>query len=133
VSQLEFGVTVANASSAPIALSTITLRYWYRADATGTQQATRVGSDLAVTLNVRQPNPPKSSADAYVEVGFVGAGMLAPGTDSGPIQISVRGSTASNYDQTNDYSFQSTGASYLDATTVTAYTGARLSWGTEPP
>jgi hypothetical protein len=134
INPLELGLDVVNTSAMPIALSRITLRYWYTVDATGTQQARCNGAALgcqAVSLAVRLVNPPRVNANAYLEVGFLGTAMLAPNAASGEIRMSILGS-AGLYDQRNDYSFKSTGAVYAEAPNVTAYLGGTLAWGSEP-
>ena len=141
VQGLEFGVRVANASAAPIALNTITLRYWYTVDGTGTQQPNCIGAALgcpAVSRAVTVVTPARPMADAYVQIGFVaamldGGTMLAPNTETGEIRISIAKTNAVSFNQANDYSFRSTGANYFDAPNITAYVGGTLVWGTEPP
>ena len=128
-----------NAGAAPIALNTVTLRYWYTEDGTGTQQPNCVGSALgcpAISFAVNPVTPARPMADAYLQIGFVGGmldgGMLAPNTDSGEIRISIAKTGAVSFNQPNDYSFRSTGANYFDAPNITAYMGGTLIWGTEP-
>jgi hypothetical protein len=134
VSQVELGLIVMNASAFPIALNTIRLRYWYSADGTGTQQATRDTTDVDATLSVHPFAPARVNSDAYIEVALAGTGMLAPGASTAAIRISLRATTPpSTYDQTDDHSFMSTGASYVDWTNVTAYLVNRRVWGVEPP
>jgi hypothetical protein len=136
VQQLEFGVEVVNTGTSAIALSSVAVRYWYTEDATGTQQTAcglaAVGCG-AVSLSVHPVSPARATSDAYVEIAFTGVTMLAPGASSGEVRLSITKTSATPFNQGNDYSFRSTGASYLDAPTVTAYIGGRLAWGTEPP
>jgi endoglucanase len=132
---IEFGVRVANASAAPVTLNAITIRYWYTEDGTGTQQPSCVGAApgcAAVSLAVRPVTPARPMADAFLEIGFVGAAMLAPNTDTGEIRITIGKTNAVSFNQPNDYSFRSTGANYVDAPNITAYQAGGLVWGTEP-
>jgi len=56
---------------------------------------------------------------------------LAAGANT-VIQTRVAKSDWSNYTQTDDYSFNSTGTTYADWTKVTGYVSGALAWGTEP-
>ncbi len=136
VSQLEFGVAADNRGAASVALSAITIRYWYTTDATGMQQPRCVSAGVgcaAVSLAVHPVTPSRAGADAYLEVGFVGTSMVAAGAGTGEVRISVRGASSGMYEQSGDRSFQSTGAQYVEAPNVPAYVGGKLAWGTEPP
>jgi hypothetical protein len=135
VQLIEFAVRVVNDSDAPIALNGVTARYWYTEDGTGTQ-APRCDSLPAVcsvtSLGVHAVTPSKPTADAYLEIGFSGGAMLAPHAATDEIRVTLAKTNASAYTQSNDHSFKSTGASYIDAPNITAYEGGRLSWGIEP-
>jgi hypothetical protein len=135
VQQIEFVTRIVNTSDAPVALSGVTMRYWYTEDATGAQQ-TRCDSDSAtcqaVSLVVHAVNPARPTADAYVELSFTGGGMIAARAQAPEIRISILKTNPSPFGQRNDHSFTSTGAMFVDAPNVTAYVGGRLVWGTEP-
>jgi hypothetical protein len=135
VHQIEFGVSIVNTSDTPVALNTVTMRYWYTEDATGMQQP-RCDSGIvgcsAVSLGVHAVTPPRLRADAYVELAFTGGAMLAPNAETGEIRITVLQTSSSMFTQSNDHSFRSTGAVYVDAPNLTAYVGGRLAWGNEP-
>jgi hypothetical protein len=134
VQQIEFSVRIVNTSDVPIALNTVTTRYWYTEDATGTQQPRCDGGTSicpSASLGVHAVTPPKPTADAYVELSFT-SGMLAAHAETDEIRITVLKTNSSMFSQRNDYSFRSTGASFVDAPNVTAYLGGRLAWGAEP-
>jgi hypothetical protein len=135
VQLIEFAVRVVNDSDTPIALNDVTARYWYTEDGTGMQQA-RCDSPSAVcsatSLTVHAVTPTRPTADAYLELGFSGGAMLAAHAATDEVRITLSKTNASAYTQSNDHSFKSTGASYIDATNMTAYVGGRLAWGVEP-
>lgn len=71
--------------------------------------------------------------DAYLKVGFTsGAGRLTPGQDSGEIQLSITNSSASDYGQDNDYSFDRAMTNNGDNVRVTACIDGELVYGREP-
>jgi hypothetical protein len=135
VHQIEFGATIVNMSDMPIALNTVTMRYWYTEDATGTQQPRCDGAMVgcsAVSLSVHAVTPARPGADAYVELAFTGGDMLAPQAATGEVRITILKTNPTTFTQSNDHSFRSTGAVYVDAPNITGYVGGQLAWGTEP-
>jgi archaellin len=133
--QLYLNIKLFNAGSSVITLSNVKIRYYYTKD--GAQAQTfycdyaQAGSSNITGTFVNMATA-KTGADNYLEVGFGGgAGSLAAGADT-VIQSRVAKSDWSNYTQTNDYSFNSTGTAYVDWTKVTGYVSGSLQWGTEP-
>jgi hypothetical protein len=133
--QLYLNFKLLNTGTSAVTLSNVKIRYYYTSDGT---QAQTFYSDYS-TLGSSNVNgtfvtmsTPKTGADTYVEVGFTsGAGSLAAGANA-VAQARVAKSDWSNYTQTNDYSFNSTGTTYVDWTKVTGYVSGALQWGTEP-
>jgi hypothetical protein len=134
---------IVNTSSAAINLSDIKLRYYYTQD--GTQQQSFWCDNSGMTSNGNYVNETgkvtgqfgklsttTSTADTYLEVGFTtDAGQLPIG---GTIEIQSRFARTdwSNYNQANDYSFNSTATQYTDTDKVTAYIAGTLVSGIEP-
>ena len=126
---------LVNTGSSAIALSNVKIRYYYTIDGAKSQNFycdyTPVGSGNVTGTFVTMASA-KIGADTYLEVGFTsGAGSLAAGA-SVAIQGRCAKSDWSNYTQTGDYSFNSTGTTFVDWTKVTGYVSGSLQWGVEP-
>lgn len=136
IDQASFILNVLNTGTMPIAVGSITIRYYYTVDSAAAQVAecdyAAVGCDH-VSFNFKTVTPAKPKADRYLEMALSGTASIAPGAASGEIQIRLHDSAfQALYNQTNDYSFASTGAIYVDAPTIPAYSGTTKVWGTEP-
>lgn len=120
-------LNIVNDSSSTISLSELTVRYYYTKDTSADQvfviDYARVGGG----------NVTGTFFDDYVEIGFTqGAGDLLPGGESGEIQIRIHKVDWSNYDETDDYSFDAGISSYTDWDKITVYLSGILLWGVEP-
>jgi hypothetical protein len=134
VTNPEFSIVVYNTGTQPVALNTVTVRYWYTTDGTGTQSAlcvTALPSCAAVSFSFQPVTPAKATANEYLEIAFTMATTLAAGANTGEIRIGLRNSMNANFNQTNDYSFVNAGA-FQDWANITAYTSGNLAWGTPP-
>lgn len=129
-------VNVKNTGTVPIDLSDIKLRYWFTSDGsaqnTFTCEYAVIGTDK-ITGELHKIDSPVASADTYCEISFTkDAGKLSPGGTTGDIPFRIECDTASSYDQTNDYSFDSTMKELGDNNKITAYIGGNLKYGVEP-
>ena len=127
---------IANTGSAAVALSTLTLRYWYTEDGTVDQLyacdywATGCSN---VTSKFVKMKTPTATADGYLELGFTsGAGSVAAGASTPDIQNRIAKSDYSTFDQTNDWSYDPTKLGPSDWSHVTLYQNGTLIWGLEP-
>ncbi|GAA0383628.1 glycoside hydrolase family 9 protein [Paenibacillus motobuensis] len=134
--QIRAQFRIVNTGSESIALSNVKLRYYYTIDGDKPQEFhcdyAYVGSGN-VNGNFVKMSPAAPGADYYLELSFSsGAGVLAPGSSSGDIQVRFNKTDWSNYNESDDYSYDGTQQSYADWERATLYQNGTLIWGIEP-
>jgi hypothetical protein len=128
--QLMPEITVVNTGSAPINLSSITVRYWFTEDSSAalstacTYAAIGCGAITATFVSASGQN-----ADHYLQLQL--SGTLAPGASTGPIEERISKADLTLFNQSNDYSYGSN-LTLQASTHVTAYHNGQLIWGVEP-
>jgi cellulose binding protein with CBM3 domain len=119
---------------APVAVKDLAIRYWYTLEGSEAEQFhcdyAKIGSG-----NVSGAFYPTSgmNADHYLEITFTAPDVLAAGGETGEIQARFNKSNFSNYDETNDYSFDPTKLAFEPWIKVGLYFNGSLVWGEEPP
>lgn len=119
-----------------MSLKDVKLRYYYTIDGEKDQQfnvdyATLGGSN--VLGGFVKLTPAATGADYYVEISFTaGAGSLAPGANTGEIQLRINKTDWSNYNEAGDYSYDPSKISFSDWERVPLYLNGTLAWGLEP-
>jgi hypothetical protein len=132
---------VVNMGSTPVQLSQLTIRFWYTIDTPVDAESSQcdfavIGCNNITTTNVTL-SPTRTGADHYFQVGFAAtAGNLAPGANTGDIQVWFHKNSWGNYTEgSGDYSYDATKTNYADWTRATLYQGTTNPtrvWGTEP-
>jgi Cellulose binding domain len=134
--EIEPWFKLVNGSSSAFPLAGVTLRYYFTADTAGSYTFACAWAQLScgnLTGTVVTMPTTTATADRYLQITFgSGAPTLAPGADSGDIQLRLYRADWQNVNQGNDYSFNAALTSYTDWTKVTAYQGSTLIWGTPP-
>ncbi|GAA0133212.1 hypothetical protein YSY43_00520 [Paenibacillus sp. YSY-4.3] len=125
---------IKNNGTSAVNLSNLKIRYYFTKDGNQTMNAwvdwAQVGtSNIQATFG----SVSGTNADTYVELSFTAAaGTIAPGGQTGDIQLRMSKSDWSNFNENNDYSFDATKTSYTDWNKVTLYNNGVLAWGIEP-
>ncbi|WP_186331878.1 glycoside hydrolase family 6 protein [Paenibacillus xylanexedens] len=118
---------IKNLGSTAVNLSDLKLRYYFTKEGSAAMDS---AIDWAV---VGAANIDRTFGDGYVELSFKsGAGSIAAGGQSGDIQLRMFKTDWSNFDESDDYSYDPTKTSYQDWNKVTLYQGGSLVWGIEP-
>jgi len=130
-------IDIVNAGTKSVALTDITVRYWFTDPGGNGDKLTCYYAEdgcSAIVTKVATVAPARRGADRYLEIGFTAPRILAPGDHSATISLGVQraSSGAPQYDQTDDYSYGANQPSLVDWPKMTAYVGRSLIWGTEP-
>jgi mannan endo-1,4-beta-mannosidase len=131
-------LNVLNNGTANISLTELTIRYWYTEEAPAPQTwacdfSNGVPCD-DFTVAFSTVVPARTGAGDAFDIGFLpAAGTLAPGGQTQAFGLRLNKTDSSNYDQTNDYSYQQNVQSLTDSPKITLYRNGVLVWGTEPP
>lgn len=134
---IRFQLRVVNQGTTAIDLKDLKIRYYYTKEAPSQGQQFFIDYAQVGSSNVSGAfgtiSPAVTGADSYVEIGFgTGAGSLAPGADTGDIQVRLHNADWSNYNENNDYSYNGTQSNYANWNKITAYYNGVLTWGIEP-
>jgi hypothetical protein len=123
---------------ASVALSSLTMRYWFTNENPGDPLVFACDYAQVQCANITGRfvtlAKPAALANTYLEIGFKpAAGSLLPGQNSGEIQTRIHHLNYSNFLTTQTYSFISDPSFvYKDSATVTLYLNGVLVWGVEP-
>lgn len=135
VNSLSLNFLISNTGLSIINLTNVTLRYYYTIDSATNQifncNYSTLGNSSVTGSFVTMPNP-GPTADRYVQIGFTSAAGSLYAGNSAVVQVAVNKSDWSSYIQTNDYSFNSSAATYTSWSKVTGYISGTLAFGTEP-
>lgn len=134
--QIKPHFNIKNNGNAPVKLSDLTIRYWYTVDVEKPLafycDYARIGCSNVTGKHVKMSTG-KTGADHYLEVTFSSsAGNIPAGGDSGEIHTRNHKTDWSNFNESDDYSYDSTKTSFTNWDKVALYQNGQLVWGTEP-
>ena len=132
--QIKPQLNIKNNGTTAVNLSDIKIRYYFTKDSNQDVNAwidwAQVGS---ANINNTFGSASATKADTYIELSFTAAaGSIAAGGQSGDIQLRMSKADWSNFDESNDYSYDATKTAYTDWDHVTLYLNDVLVWGIEP-
>ncbi|WP_329343096.1 family 16 glycosylhydrolase [Streptomyces sp. NBC_00663] len=135
--QAEPWFNVTNTGTGNIALQSVKIRYYFKADSANATYrfacSWAVKGCANITGTFGTLANPTATADRYLEIGFTsGAGSLAPGADTGDMQLRFYQSTWAPLNQSDDYSFGASQTSYANWSKVTAQLAGTTLWGQAP-
>jgi cellulose 1,4-beta-cellobiosidase len=135
--QITAQFNIKNRGSAPVAMTGLKLRYYFTKE--GVNAALNFWSDYAqiggsnVSGTFVTMAAPKPGADTYLEISFgAGAGSIPANGQSGEIHARFAKSDWSNFNESDDYSYDGTKSSFVDWSKVTLYLNGQRLWGNEP-
>ncbi|MGW0916521.1 cellulose binding domain-containing protein [Streptomyces sp. NPDC002784] len=135
--QTEPWFKVRNTGTTSVQLSQVKIRYYFKADSPNATYrfacSWAVKGCSVVTGTFGTLANPTATADRYLEIGFTSAaGSLAPGADTGDMQLRFYQSNWQRLTQSDDYSFNGSQSTYADWSKVTAQIAGTNVWGTAP-
>lgn len=137
---LEPRIQLYNNTPQDIPLGELKLRYWYTIDGYRPQTfmcdyATVLAcsniSGTFVTIPDTSPNK-TSQSDTYLEVSFNPSTGILPAGAEADMYLRVLKTDVSNFDESNDFSFEAGKARFVRYNRVTVYRNGVLVWGVEP-
>lgn len=124
---------ILNPTSKTLDLTTVKVRYYYTIDGDKEQTYSCDYSSIGegnIVVSFVKMDKPTDGADHYLEISFK-AGEIAP-EECFYFATRVWKTDWSDFDQSNDYSYNEAGGDYEDWTKVTGYINGKLEWGAEP-
>nr|AIY28331.1 putative lytic polysaccharide monooxygenase [Paenibacillus curdlanolyticus] len=130
--QIKAHFNIKNNGTTALDLTTVKIRYYFtkdgNANVNGFVDWAQIGnSNVKVTVG----SVSGTNADTYVELSFT-SGTIPAGGQSGDIQVRLAKSDWSNFNESNDYSYDGTKTAYADWNKVTLTQNGTLVWGTTP-
>ncbi len=136
INQIKARFIVVNNGTSGVQMSDLKVRYYFTRDTAQSLaficQTAQIGCNN-ITGVIATMSSPLKGADYYMEVGFAtGAGSLPANSRTGEIWTRINKADWSNFNQSDDYSFDATKVAYADWTKVALYYKGALVWGTTP-
>ncbi|MEO6520032.1 MAG: cellulose binding domain-containing protein [Mucilaginibacter sp.] len=125
---------IVNADSVTVAYNQITMRYWFTAENYAGMNTWMDYAQLGnsnVSMRYVALAQPCNGALGYMEYSFPLSGNLSAGSNTGPIQSRFANQDWSNFNESDDYSYQNS-TNYATNNHITLYRNGMLIWGTEP-
>ncbi len=124
-------IQLINNGDNPIDYKDIIIRYWFTSEDSNDLNFWCDWAQLGTNdvLGVFGQNAGMN----YLDISFTAnAGLLPAKTNSGPIQVRFAKANWSNFDETDDYSYDNTKTAYTNHDKIAVYVNGNLVWGVEP-
>jgi len=131
--QIKPHFNIVNHGTRVIDLTQLTIRYWYTDTAEPADMAFACDYAQIGCGNVHNAfaKVTRQHASRYLELSFSGGSLDASG-QTGEIQARFNRTNWTNFDESDDYSFDPTKSAFTDWYAVTLYRAGTLVWGAEP-
>ncbi len=136
-SSIQMHFDIVNFTAFTSRLQEVSVKYWFTdEDPSSANVLEQYYVPLATTFKFSTVSPPRTGANAVLEMSFRGA------PDAGASWVETKGfnfafhkaSYAGSYDQSDDYSYDPKLTQKLGQNPkITAYVNGKLAWGCEPP
>ncbi len=123
-------IKICNKGTETVAMSDLKVRYYYTKEGIAEETLMCFYTAIGAT-NINAQFYPELG---YADIGFTaGAGNIAPGGNSGVMQLVLKKVTNGYYEQSNDYSYSPEITDYTEYDKMTLYYKDELVWGIEAP
>ncbi|MBC6996609.1 DUF5722 domain-containing protein [Neolewinella lacunae] len=123
-----------NVSDLPVAISELTVRYWFTAENLATLNFfvdyAALGTSAVAGTFTALPEA-RDGASHYLELGFNTAYQIPANGNTGDIKTRIAKANYSNFAEADDHSYANVG-SYVESSSITVYRNGVLIWGAEP-
>lgn len=131
--QIKPHLNLKNVGTTAIPLHEVTIRYWFTKEGNAPQQFYCDWAQIGCSAITGQFVDESGTGYSYLEVGFrPEAGVLARGGQTGEIQLRFNKTDWSNYDESDDPSFDGTAAQFKPWEKITVYRNGIILSGEEP-
>lgn len=125
---------IFNSGASSIPLSELEVRYYFTRDTAQTLNVDCFWAQVGCA-NIQRDfvavSPSTTNADYYLRIRFT-SGTLGANNNTGEMQFRIYKGDWSNFNRSNDHSYNPSASSYLNANNVTIYRNGELVWGTPP-
>ncbi|TXK77436.1 cellulase family glycosylhydrolase [Paenibacillus sp. N3.4] len=132
--QIKPHFNIKNNGTTAVNLSDLRIRYYFTKDGTQAMNAWIDWAQIGGTnIQITFVSATGINTDTYVELSFTsGAGSIPAGGQSGDIQLRMSKTDWSNFNESNDYSFDGSKTSFTNWDKVTLFQNGTLVWGIQP-
>ncbi|WP_047419474.1 DUF5722 domain-containing protein [Cellulophaga sp. Hel_I_12] len=129
-------IRILNAGNQNVPLKDVTLRYWFTPESAITLNYNidySIINSNKINVDFKISDVVYDGASNYFEVSFQeSTGNLFAFSETGEMRFRINKQDWSNFNESDDFSYRSTGNVYAENMKITAYINGQLVWGEEP-